>query len=331
MPHLFSRRIGVLLAAVLLVLAAVTGCGGSSSSSDVAAGGSGSYVLRVGVTSVNGTPSGSIGWGDKTGILKDKLAAAGVRSITFSFFQSGKDVVAALLAGAVDVAAVGDNPSLTAKGNGADLSLLAFDSINGDAWLVGAKGGPTSIQGLVGKTVTAPQGTIRDRAARQLIETAGLKGKIEVKDVPTPESIAGLSAGKIDATIATGTSAVQLRDQGFPVIDKASAHPGLSSVGTNVAATKFVTAHPGFAAAWQDAVGSTNADIVAHLDDYNQWVATNDGVDLALVKESNVADTFNTEPFPTDGVTQFTSAYAFLVKDGAIQQPFDLAKWVGVA
>src|ERR1700710_273395 len=118
--HLF-RRIGILVSAVLVLLAAATGCGGPSSSSDDAADGSPSYVLRVGVTSVNGTPSGSIGGGDKNGILKDKLAAAGGGPVTFSFFQSGKDVVAALLAGAVDVAAVGDNPSLTAKGNGADL------------------------------------------------------------------------------------------------------------------------------------------------------------------------------------------------------------------
>jgi sulfonate transport system substrate-binding protein len=322
------RRLGVLLLALALA-ATATACGGSAAAD--AGPGEGSYTLRVGVTSVNGTPSGSIGWGDKSGVLADKLAPAGVRSVTFSFFQSGKDVVAALLAGAIDVAAVGDNPTLTAKGNGADLTLLSFDSVNGDTWLIGAKGGPTTIDGLVGKSVTAPQGTIRDRAAKQLIEVAGLKGKIEVKDVPTPESIAGLSAGKIDATIVTGTSAVQLRNEGFPVIDKTAAHPGLSSVGTNVAATSFVAGHPGFAAAWQDAVTATNADILAHLDAYNQWVATNDGVDLDLVKESTVADTFNTEPFPAVGVSQFESAYAFLLGDGTIAKPFDLTAWVGGA
>jgi sulfonate transport system substrate-binding protein len=322
------RRLGA-LAPVLALVLLFAGCGTAAGTAD--AGGATSYTLRVGVTSVNGTPSGSIGWGDKSGILKEKLAPAGVKSIKFSFFQSGKDVVAALLAGAIDVAAVGDNPSLTAKGNGADLTLLAFDSVNGDSWLIGAKGGPTTIQGLAGKSVTAPQGTIRDRAAKQLIEVAGLKGKVAVKDVPTPESIAGLSAGKIDATIVTGTSAVELRNQGFPVIDTTAAHKGLSSVGTNVASTTFVHAHPGFTAAWQDAVGSTNADILAHLDAYNQWVATNDGVDLDLVKESTVANTFNTSPFPAEGVAQFKSAYQFLVKDGSIKKPFDVATWVGVA
>ena len=31
-----------------------------------------------------------------------------------------------------------------------------------------------------------PQGTIRDRAAEQLIDAAGLTGQIQVRDVPTP-------------------------------------------------------------------------------------------------------------------------------------------------
>ena len=69
---------------------------------------------------------------------------------------------------------------------------------------------------LVGKSITAPQGTIRDRTARQLIEAAGLTGKIEVKDVPTPESIAGLSSGQIDATILSGAQLGRAAGEGLP-------------------------------------------------------------------------------------------------------------------
>ncbi len=107
--------------------------------------------------------------------------------------------MSALFAGAVDVAAVGDNPALRARSKDPKVVLLSLDSINSDAWLVGAKGGPPTSRGSVGGDITALQGTIRDRATRQLINAAGLDGKIQVRDVPTPESIAGLSSGKIDA------------------------------------------------------------------------------------------------------------------------------------
>ncbi|MCI2419494.1 ABC transporter substrate-binding protein [Saccharopolyspora sp. K220] len=321
MPFRVRSTLKLLAAlAVFLLLLPATGC------ADRSQAGSGEFVLRVGATSVTGTPAGSLGWGDKQGILLENLAPAGVTGIEYSFFQSGKDVVAALLSGAIDVAAVGDNPSLTARGNGADIALLALDSINGDSWLIGAQGGPTSIDGLVGKTVTAPQGTIRDRAARQLIETAGLTGKIEVKDVPTPESIAGLSSGQIDATIVTEASAVELQRRGFPVIDKTSNH-GQGSVGTTVALNSFVAEHPGFLQAWQAAIGNTNRHIVNNLDAYTEWVAQTDGIAVDLVREATKANTFNTEPFPEQGLAQLRQAHDFLLADRAFPVGFDVAAW----
>lgn len=317
----------VLVALLSTLLAAGCSAGPSSGSSSGAAP---TFTLRVGATSVTGTPSGSLGWGDKTGILADRLEPAGVKKIEYSYFQSGKDVVAALLGGAVDVAVVGDNPTLTAKGNGADLRLLAFDQVHQDAWIIGAKGGPTTIAGLAGRSVTAPQGTIRDRAARQLIAAAGLTGKVEVKDVPTPESIAGLSSGSVDATVVTGTGAADLANKGYPVLDKTMAH-GLGAVGTTVALSSFVDGHPGFEEAWRTGLTATNADVRAHLDDYTTWVAQNDGVDVELVRQVTTPDTFNTEALPADGITELQAAYDFLAEDGTLKQPFDLQQWVAQA
>lgn len=317
-----ARTVGVLVAiAGLAVLAA---CGGGAAASQSGRQG---FTLRIGTTSTTGTPAGNIGWGDRQGILKDKLAAAGVTEIKYSYFQSGKDIVAALLSGAVDVAAVGDNPALTAKGNGADLALLSLDSINGDMFLVGAKGGPTTISGLAGKTVTAPQGTQRDRTIRQLVDLAGLTGKVTVSDVDTPNSIAGLKSGKIAATVLDGATAAELRRQGFPILDQVSNHKGLGGVGTNVALRSFVTAHPGFAKAWQGAITGINTDILDHFEDYVSWVARTDGIDVALEREATKRNTFNTEPYPKAGLAQLQATLEFLVDDGTIKKPFTVADW----
>jgi len=311
------------LSAVAAASALAVGAVACSSSDDT-----GGYTLRVGATSVTGTPAGSLGWGDKEGILTDELKSAGIDKIEYSFFQSGSDVVSALFAGAIDVAAVGDNPALRARSRDARVVLLSLDSINGDAWIVGAKGGPATIGDLVGKSVTAPQGTIRDRAARQLIEAAGLTGKIEVRDVPTPESIAGLSSGQIDATVVTGASAAELKDRGFPIIDSLSQH-GFGSTGTNIALTSFTEAHPEFAEAWQNAVTAVNKDITENFDAYTQWVAETDDTEVEYVRQSTQADEFNTEPFPQKGVEQLEAAYNFLKADGSLDNEYSVAEWAG--
>lgn len=308
-------------ALTLAVLATAVACGSGDE-------GSGGYTVRIGATSPTGTPAGSLGWGDKQGILAEQLKDAGVDKIEYSFFQSGSDVASALFAGAIDVAAIGDNPALRARSRDSKVVLLSLDSINGDAWLVGAKGGPTGIQDLVGKSVTAPQGTIRDRAARQLIDAAGLNGKIQVRDVPTPESIAGLSSGKIDATVVTGASAIELQHKGFPIIDSLSRH-GLGSTGTNIALTAFTADHPKFADAWRQAVTAVNRDITENFDEYAAWVAQTDGTEVEFVKESTRPDEFNAEPFPEQGVDQLEAAYDFLNADGSLEAPYSVREWAG--
>lgn len=308
-------------ALTLAVLSSAVACGSGDD-------GSAGYTLRIGATSPTGTPAGSLGWGDKQGILAEQLKDAGVDKIEYAFFQSGSDVASALFAGAVDVAAIGDNPGLRARSRDPKVVLLTLDSINGDAWLVGAKGGPTDIEGLVGKSVTAPQGTIRDRAAKQLIDAAGLNGKIQVRDVPTPESIAGLSSGQIDATVVTGASAIELQSKGFPIIDSLSRH-GLGSTGTNIALSTFTEEHPEFADAWRQAVTAVNKDIRENFDQYAEWVAQTDGTDIEFVRESTRPDEFNTEPFPAQGVDQLQAAYDFLEADGSLEGQYSVREWAG--
>ncbi|GAB3914790.1 nitrate ABC transporter substrate-binding protein [Microlunatus endophyticus] len=319
-----ARAVAVLLATTgMAVLAACSG-GGSSAQSSGAEG----YTLRIGTTSTTGTPAGNIGWGDKKGILKSDLAAAGVTNIKYSYFQSGADIVSALLAGAVDVAAVGDTPGLSSKGNGGDVTLLSLDSYNEDMWLVGAKGGPTTIQGLAGKSVAAATGTQRDRSIRQLLDLAGLTTRVTVSNLGTPQALAALKSGKIAGTVLGGADAYTLTQQGYPVLDRLSKHKGLGGVGTDVALKSFVSKHPGFEKAWQNAIVSINRDILGHFDDYLTWVSQLDGISVALERKGTDRKTFNTEPYPAAGIAELQTSLDFLEKQGDIKKPYKVADWV---
>jgi sulfonate transport system substrate-binding protein len=296
----------------------LTACSGNNASG---------FTLRVGATSVTGTPAGNLGWGDTKGILSRELAGSGLKDIQYSFFQSGTEAVSALLSGAIDVAAVGDNPALTTRGQGRDVAILALDSTNGDMTLIGAKGGPTTISGLAGKSIAAPQGTIRDRAARQLIEAAGLTGRIQVQDIPTPQSIAGLSSGSIDSTIVEGASAVDLQEKGYPLIDSLAKH-GLGSTEVAIAQASFVNAHPGFTEAWQHGIVTVNKNIRDNYDEYLQWVADTDETAVEHERKATTPQEFNTEPFPADGRKQLQAAYDFLYSNGTFKTPFDINDWI---
>src|SRR4051812_2584262 len=324
MPSSTRTRLGRLLL-LISASAVLAACGDAAASpEDAAAEG---FTLRVGLTSVNGTVQGNIGWGDEKGLLLGALRPAGVEKIDFALFQSGKDVTAALLSGAVDVAVTGDNPALTARSNGAETRLLALSTISGDTWLIGRPDGPTDIKDLVGKTVAAPEGTIRDRVAHGLLRAAGIENEVPVSNVPTPEALAGLAGGSIDATTVGGTTAIELARKGYVVIDKASEH-GLESTEPNTAQQSFLDRHPGFAEAWARAVVKVNEHLRAHSDDYWAYSAEKDGVDVDIAREAEPLDHFPEQALPEDGLAQLTSTYEYLLDNGTLEAPFDLTKWV---
>ena len=146
--------------------------------------------------------------------------------------------------------------------------------------------------------------------------------------MPTPESIAGLSSGKIDATVVTGASAFELREKGFPIIDSLAQH-GFGSTGGNIALSSFTDRHADFRPAWQQAVTAVNRNINENFDKYLAWVAETDGTKLEYVKEATRVDEFNTEPFPKVGVDQLEAAYEFLNADGSLDGEYSVREWVG--
>ena len=129
-----------------------------------------SFTLRVGVVSPTGVIDGVFGWGQKTGIVPKALRKVGVSSIQYTAFANGPNLNAALQSGSIDIASMGDLPALEARAQGFPTRLLAISSIGGSTWLIGKKGGPTTLTQLVGKTVGSPPGTALYRYTYELLE-----------------------------------------------------------------------------------------------------------------------------------------------------------------
>jgi sulfonate transport system substrate-binding protein len=326
---LLAMRVRVAMPAmVVLVVALLASACGSPSNGP---GGAGKpFTLRVGMTTTNGVISGNVAWGRDKGIFEQELKPVGVDDIQFATFQAGPDVQSALMAGAIDVAITGDMPALQARGtpNAAPTRQIGFSSIDGDTWLIGQKNGPTSVKGLIGKTVAAPTDTVRYRFIYGLLADEGLLGKVTLSNLGTPESIAALRSGAVDAISVTGTQAAQLAADGYPVLDKASNHPDLLSTEQTTALQSFLDSHPGFATAWGNALAKTNSDLRAHPEAYWQNSSTYDRVDVKLESIGDPVDAYNVTPFPQAGIEQLESTYDFLVSQKLIQQPFSVDTWL---
>lgn len=332
-----TRVAALLLAAA--IAAAVTACGSSTpSASGTGASGTtasatapaGDWTLNIGMTATNGVVDGNMAWGRYAGTLLAALKPVGVDKITFATFEAGPQVQAALQSGAVQVAVTGDLPALQARGTtaGDDTRQIGFSEINEDEWLIGRKGGPTTVAGMAGGIIAAATDTVRYRFAYGLLSQDGLLGKVTLSNLGTPEAVAALESGKIDATPLSGAQAIEFADEGYPVIAKASQYPALMATEETTALQSFLNKHPGFAAAWGNALTDTNKSIHAHASAFFKYDAGIDHVTAAEEQAGTPLNEFNTTPFPAAGVAQLESTYEFSTKLHLIDDPFSVTSWL---
>lgn len=327
--HIRPIRIAILALAVAVGLGTAA-CGSSDSGSGSGGSGASGRTLTIGITATNGVVDGNMAWGQHAGTLLKALKPLGYDKITFAPFQAGPQVQAALQSGAVDVAITGDLPALQARGTatGGNTRQIGFTYIDGEEWLIGRKGGPTTVSQLAGGTVAAATDTVRYRFAYGLLTAKGLLSKVTLSNLGTPQAIAALESGKIDATPLSGAQAIQLEDEGYPVIARASQYPQLLSTEESTALQSFLSKNPKFATAWGNALANTDKSIDANSAAYFSYTAGIDHVTAALEKAGTPLDEYNTTPFPAAGVAQLESTYQFSQKLHLIQEPFDVKSWL---
>lgn len=149
-----------------------------------------------------------------------------------------------------------------------------------------------------------------------------------LSNLGTPEAVAALESGKIDATSLSGAQAVQMADEGYPVIARADQYPVLMATEETTALTSFLSQRPSFATAWGNALTDTNKSIDAHASTFFTYTAGIDHVTPALEKAGTPLNEFNTTPFPATGVTQLESTYNFSEQLHLIQDPFSVTSWL---
>jgi sulfonate transport system substrate-binding protein len=322
---MLSKRRLVTSALAIASVAVLAAC----SSSNAATPSSQSYSITVGFISNTPTPASPEGYADQDGSLLKSLKASGVTKVNWLPFKNGPDLTAALKGGSLDLGILGDTPAVTAKATGVSTRLVNQESVGSDTWLFGAKGGPTSLADLAGKTVATQVGSYMYRYLLALLDQQGLTGQVKVTHIYTTDALAALKSGGIAAYAApAGALTAALQTAGFPIIDKASAdHQDLLGTSLTVVSGSALSKHPGLPAAWNSARTASIADANQNPTAYYAYAAKASGTTEAVVQQATPLSSYPSAAFTTAGVAKLTALNTFLVANKLTTQAVDINAW----
>ena len=325
--ELRPRAVCALLALIALL---ALGAGACSRRTDAAASvARPSYVVRIGhITTGNGGPTGPEGWGYASGLLKKELSAIGVSDVLFVHFPNGPDLNEAITAHVLDVGILGDTPALLGKASGLPTRLINQSVLGMDVWLVARKGGPRTVRDLDGQAVATSQGSYMSRYLLATLDANGLSKSTRVIHLLPSDAQAALERGDIAAYAAPINTGPLLVAKGYPLLDRASDHTGLTGSSVTVVVESFAAAHPDFAGAWNHARDEAVRDLQAHGDAYYRFHAAQVGFPLEVVEASYPLTVFRPEPLAPEGLALLEGARTFLRDEHLLRSDLSIQAWI---
>lgn len=229
------KKIGKILALVLTAIIAVvnTGCASSGTSADEGTAADGELkTIRIGSPTADATQLvENAGLALKLGYIDEELEKAGYKAEYAGFGQGGTAINEALSSNQLDIAFVGDIPSMIAKSNGIDIQVVAALSVDSELGIVvGNNSGIESVSDLKGKKIVAAFGTVTYIYLINLLEANGLT----IDDVEVINDIANgatlVASGDADAVVSSGLGLYSFRNNGIgTILTTSKEDPSLST------------------------------------------------------------------------------------------------------
>lgn len=205
----------------------------------------------------------------------EKAVGPNVR-IEWKSFNAGPSAIEALFAGALDIAYIGPNPTISGyvRSGGEALRVVAGAASGGAALVVRNDSGIQRAEDFHGKRVASPQiGNTQDVALRAWLQSHGMKpinkgGDVQVMPMANPDQLTLFLKKQLDAAWAPEPWATRLirEGNGRLFLDERDLWPNRQFVVTNlVVSTKFLREHPDLVRNWLSAHIELTDWINAHL------------------------------------------------------------------
>ena len=328
-----------LFASLLLVMLVLQACGNNANSS--ASGGSNTAeaagseaastvpaVLNYGFIGSNklNVPGGAEGWGFHKGIIQEELKKYGITEVKLTGFPNGPDQTESLISGRLDFGSLGDTPATIAYSSGAKTRLISQSTTHIVGYLIGKKEGPKTLHDLKGKTIAIQKGSFMHRYVVGLLKEAGVTD-YKLVHMLIPDATAALARGDVDAISNTGFPALKLIDEGYTVLDDASAHPNLLGSSLTVVSEEYLKKFPEFPKAWNAAREKALQDLKQHEEEYYQFLAEIGNTTPELAKQVNPISDIKDTAFTDDGTKLLEGTKDFLVEEKLAKKDFNIEDW----
>lgn len=271
--------------------------------------------------------------GVDTGIFADALGSTA--TLEASTFNSGTEVIEALLSGAIDASFIGPNPAINgyAKSDGAALRIVA-GSTSGGASLVVRQGIETAAD-LEGATLATPSlGNTQDVALRAWLLEQGFEtttsggGDVSITPQENADTLAAFQSGALDGAWVPEPWATRLvlEGGGTVLVDEADLWPDGDFVTTHlIVSSEFLDDHP-------DAIKALIVGLGEAIDQANAGAAAaqatvNDGIEAITTKrlaEDTIAGAWSNLRFTLDPIASSLQGSADDAIAVGVLEPVDL-------
>lgn len=214
-------------------------------------------VVRVGAFPNMTHPQAMVG---KANGWFEKQLGSNVK-VEWTSFNAGPSVIEALFAGAIDMAYIGPNPSITGyvRSQGEALRIVAGAASGGVSLVVRNDSGIQKPEDFHGKKVVSPQlGNTQDIALRAWLRAHGLQtkdkgGDVQVLPIANPDQLTLFLSKQLDAAWAPEPWATRLvrEGNGRIFLDERDLWPhGQFAITNLIVSTKFLHEHPDLVKNW---------------------------------------------------------------------------------
>ena len=307
-----------------MVLSACQPSGAGKTANTAAPAGEAKQVLRIGYIGPSETAGGAVGWALHQGSLQTAVQPLGFAEVKEYVFPNGPDLNEALLSNKLDVGIFGDTPALTGEANRGGSTLIGFNNVANEAWLMG-RPEIKQLADLHGKNIGVPNGSYMHRYVSGLIEQ-GLLKDVKLKFLLPRDAQAALSNGDIAAFAAPIQLGPQLQSLNFNTVDLASKH-GLQGNSVIVARNEFLSEHPQFFKVFDQVRSAAAKDLRQQPDAYYAYYLKHTQYKEPIIRASFPMESFNAEAFPAQGLKLLEGTKHFLLSQKIISKDFAIQDW----
>lgn len=279
----------------------------------------------IGANKLN-LPGTAEGWGLYKGIIQAELKKYGITEVKLTGFPNGPDQTESLISGRLDFGSLGDTPAIIAYASGAKTRLISQPSTQSIGYLFGKKDGPQSVAELQGKTIAIQKGSFMHRYVAGLLKAEGVKD-VKLVHMLSPDAIAALARGDVDAISVTGVPAHKLIEEGYPLLDNAASHPDLRGSSVTIVSDDYLAKFPDFPKVWNAAREKALADLKLHEEEYYQFLTEVNSTTSDVARKVFPISILNAAAFTEEGLQLLDGTKNFLVEEKLAKKDFKIADW----